>query len=121
SSLEDGKTDITFTCPRTDGPRAMGSLSKMKEEFSWGNVLYDDQVGRVSLVGAGMKSHPGVTADSTEALRDVSANLELISTSDIRISVLVRGADLDRSARALHETVPPGGDEEATVYAGTGR
>ena len=121
SSLEDGKTDITFTCPRTDGPRAMEILSKMKEEFSWGNVLYDDQVGKVSLVGAGMKSHPGVTADFTEALRDVNVNIELISTSEIRISVLVREADLDRSARALHETFQLGGEEEATVYAGTGR
>ena len=121
SSLEDGKTDITFTCPRTDGPRAMEILSKMKEEFSWGNVLYDDQVGKVSLVGAGMKSHPGVTADFTEALRDVNVNIELISTSEIRISVLVREADLDRSARALHEKFQLGGEEEAAVYAGTGR
>src|SRR5699024_11981751 len=71
SYLEDGKTDITFTCPRTDGPRAMEILSKMKEEFSCVNVLYDDQVGKVSLVGAGMKSHLVVTADFTEALRDV--------------------------------------------------
>ena len=84
-------------------------------------MLYDDQVGKVSLVGAGMKSHPGVTADFTEALRDVNVNIELISTSEIRISGLVREAALDRSARALHETFQLGGEEEATVYAGTGR
>ncbi|QPK79314.1 aspartate kinase [Corynebacterium lizhenjunii] len=121
SSLESGTTDITFTCPRADGPRAMEILTKLQAEGNWSKVLYDDQVGKVSLVGAGMKSHPGVTADFTEALRDVGVNLELISTSEIRISVLVREADLDKAARALHDKFQLGGEEEATVYAGTGR
>lgn len=121
SSLEDGTTDITFTCPRADGPRAMELLSKLKSEGGWSNVLYDDQVGKVSLVGAGMKSHPGVTADFTEALRDVGVNMELISTSEIRISMLTREADLEKAARALHDKFQLGGEEEATVYAGTGR
>ena len=120
-SLEDGTTDITFTCPRADGPRAMELLTKLKSEGGWANVLYDDQVGKVSLVGAGMKSHPGVTAEFTEALRDVDVNMELISTSEIRISVLTREADLDKAARALHDKFQLGGEEEATVYAGTGR
>lgn len=121
SSLEDGTTDITFTCPRVDGPRAMELLSKLQSEGGWSNVLYDDQVGKVSLVGAGMKSHPGVTADFTEALRDVGVNMELISTSEIRISMLTREADLEKAARALHDKFQLGGEEEATVYAGTGR
>ncbi|MER0087346.1 aspartate kinase [Corynebacterium sp. KPL3927] len=121
SSLEDGTTDITFTCPRADGPRAMELLSKLQSEDGWSNVLYDDQVGKVSLVGAGMKSHPGVTADFTEALRDVGVNMELISTSEIRISMLTREADLEKAARALHDKFQLGGEEEATVYAGTGR
>ncbi|QRJ60182.1 aspartate kinase [Corynebacterium macginleyi] len=121
SSLEDGTTDITFTCPRADGPRAMELLSKLQSEGGWSNVLYDDQVGKVSLVGAGMKSHPGVTADFTEALRDVEVNMELISTSEIRISMLTREADLEKAARALHDKFQLGGEEEATVYAGTGR
>ncbi|ACP31784.1 aspartate kinase [Corynebacterium aurimucosum] len=121
SSLESGTTDITFTCPRSDGPKAMEILAKLKEEGHWANVLYDDQVGKVSLVGAGMKSHPGVTADFTEALRDAGVNMELISTSEIRISVLTREADLDKAAIALHEKFQLGGEEEATVYAGTGR
>jgi len=121
SSLEDGTTDITFTCPRADGPRAMELLTKLKSEGGWANVLYDDQVGKVSLVGAGMKSPPGVTAEFTEALRDVDVNMELISTSEIRISVLTREADLDKAARALHDKFQLGGEEEATVYAGTGR
>ncbi|NMB23711.1 MAG: ACT domain-containing protein, partial [Corynebacterium sp.] len=121
SSVEHGTTDITFTCPRSDGPRAMELLKKMQQQGDWANVLYDDQVGKVSLVGAGMKSHPGVTAEFMEALRDVNVNVELISTSEIRISVLIREGDLDKSARALHEMFQLGGDEEATVYAGTGR
>ena len=121
SSVEDGTTDITFTCPRSDGPRAMELLKKMQQQGDWANVLYDDQVGKVSLVGAGMKSHPGVTAEFMEALRDVNVNVELISTSEIRISVLIREDDLDKSAKALHEKFQLGGDEEATVYAGTGR
>ena len=84
-------------------------------------MLYDDQIGKVSLVGAGMKSHPGVTADFAEALRDVGINIELITTSEIRISVLIRESDIDNAARALHEKFELGGDDIATVYAGTGR
>ncbi|ANR61281.1 aspartate kinase [Corynebacterium glutamicum ZL-6] len=121
SSVEDGTTDITFTCPRADGRRAMEILKKLQVQGNWTNVLYDDQVGKVSLVGAGMKSHPGVTAEFMEALRDVNVNIELISTSEIRISVLIREDDLDAAARALHEQFQLGGEDEAVVYAGTGR
>lgn len=121
SRLESNKTDITFTCPRDDGPRAVQLLTAMKDANGWGTVLYDDQIGKVSLVGAGMKSHPGVTADFCEALRDAGVNIELISTSEIRISVLIRDTELDTAVRALHDRFQLGGDEEATVYAGTGR
>lgn len=121
SSVEDGTTDITFTCPRSDGRRAMEILKKLQVQGNWTNMLYDDQVGKVSLVGAGMKSHPGVTAEFMEALRDVNVNIELISTSEIRISVLIREDDLDAAARALHEQFQLGGEDEAVVYAGTGR
>lgn len=121
SSLENGKTDITFTCPRADGPRALEILKTLEIENGWEDVLYDDQVGKVSLVGAGMKSHPGVTATFCEALRDKDINMELISTSEIRISVLIRETDLPEAARAIHEAFELGGEETATVYAGTGR
>ena len=121
SKLADNRTDITFTCPREDGARAVKLLKGMQESGDWQNVLYDDQVGKVSLVGAGMKSHPGVTADFTEALRDANVNIELISTSEIRISVLIREHDVDKAVTALHDRFQLGGDEEATVYAGTGR
>ncbi|CAB0488693.1 aspartate kinase [Corynebacterium diphtheriae] len=121
SSLEDNRTDITFTCPRADGPHAMELLRNLQTKNDWQNVLYDDQIGKVSLVGAGMKSHPGVTAEFCEALRDTGVNIELISTSEIRISVLIRESDVDVAARAIHEKFELGGEIEAIVYAGTGR
>lgn len=121
SSLEDNCTDITFTCPRADGPRAMELLKKLQVDGVCKNVLYDDQIGKVSLVGAGMRSHPGVTAVFCEAVRDAGVNIELISTSEIRISVLIREADMAKAARAIHDAFDLGGDTEAVVYAGTGR
>ncbi|PRQ12133.1 aspartate kinase [Corynebacterium sp. 13CS0277] len=121
SSLEDNRTDITFTCPRADGPRAMEQLKRLQQQGGCENILYDDQIGKVSLVGAGMKSHPGVTAVFCEALRDAGVNIELISTSEIRISVLLREADVKIAAKAIHDAFELGGEEEAVVYAGTGR
>ncbi|MBV7294454.1 aspartate kinase [Corynebacterium sp. TAE3-ERU12] len=121
SKLADNRTDITFTCPKADGPRAMELLTAMREDGGWQDVTYDDHIGKVSLVGAGMKSHPGVTATFCEALSQADVNIELISTSEIRISVLVRDTDVDDAVRALHEAFELGGEEEATVYAGTGR
>ncbi|WP_295645267.1 aspartate kinase [uncultured Corynebacterium sp.] len=119
SKLDSNRTDITFTCPREDAARAMQILKGMSAD--WQDVLFDDHVGKVSLVGAGMKSHPGVTADFCEALRDAGVNIELISTSEIRISVLIRDTELDKAVKALHERFQLGGEDEATVYAGTGR
>ncbi|MCX2162561.1 aspartate kinase [Corynebacterium auriscanis] len=121
SKLDSNRTDITFTCPREDASRAMQILKGMAENAGWQDVLFDDHVGKVSLVGAGMKSHPGVTADFCEALRDAGVNIELISTSEIRISVLIRDTELDKAVKALHDRFQLGGEEEATVYAGTGR
>lgn len=121
SSLADNRTDITFTCPRADGPRAVELLMQLQNDGTCRNVLYDDQIGKVSLVGAGMRSHPGVTATFCEALRDAGVNIELINTSEIRISVLIRETDLAKSAKALHEAFELGGDKQAVVYAGTGR
>jgi len=121
SKIEDGKTDITFTCSRDSGPTAVEKLSALKEEIGFTDVLYDDHIGKVSLVGAGMRSHPGVTATFCEALAEVGVNIELISTSEIRISVLVKDTELDKAVSALHQAFGLGGDEEAVVYAGTGR
>ncbi|TNC22899.1 aspartate kinase [Amycolatopsis alkalitolerans] len=116
-----GRTDITFTLSKANGPKAVGELEKLKAELEFDSVLYDDQVGKVSLVGAGMRSHPGVTATFCEALAKVGVNIEIINTSEIRISVLIRDALLDDAVRAIHDAFELGGDEEAVVYAGSGR
>ena len=121
SKVETGKTDITFTCPKSDGPRAVELLTKQQGDIGFTQVLFDDHIGKVSLVGAGMKSHPGVTAKFCEALADAGINIDLISTSEIRISVLVDDNELDDAVRALHSAFELGGNEEAVVHAGTGR
>ena len=116
-----GRTDITFTLSKANGPKAVEALEKLKPELEFNSVLYDDQVGKVSLVGAGMRSHPGVTAAFCEALAKAGVNIEIINTSEIRISVLIRDAQLDEAVRAIHDAFELGGDEEAVVYAGSGR
>ncbi|MBN0971222.1 aspartate kinase [Gordonia sp. JH63] len=121
SKVDTGKTDITFTLPRELGPLGVEKLTKLQTEIGFTDLLYDDHIGKVSLVGAGMKSHPGVTATFCEALSEAGVNIELISTSEIRISVLCRDTELDDAVRALHAAFDLGGEEEAVVYAGTGR
>ncbi|AIG80761.1 aspartate kinase [Amycolatopsis sp. MJM2582] len=121
SSTSSGRTDITFTLSKANGAKAVQSLEKIKDEIGFESVLYDDHVGKVSLVGAGMRSHPGVTATFCEALAQSGVNIEIINTSEIRISVLIRDAQLDDAVRAIHEAFELGGDEEAVVYAGSGR
>ncbi|WP_137725508.1 aspartate kinase [Prescottella subtropica] len=121
SKVETGKTDITFTLPKADGPRAVEKLTALQSEIGFTQILFDDLIGKVSLVGAGMKSHPGVTAKFCEALADADVNIDLISTSEIRISVLVKDTDLDDAVRAIHAAFELGGEEEAVVHAGTGR
>ncbi|TWP51496.1 aspartate kinase [Lentzea tibetensis] len=121
SQAASGRTDITFTLSKDDGPRAVAALEKSRGEIGFEQVLYDDHVGKVSLIGAGMRSHPGVTATFCEALATAGVNIEIISTSEIRISVICRDTQLDDAVRALHDAFELGGDEEAVVYAGSGR
>ena len=121
STEASGRTDISFTLPKSDGPVAMAALQKVQERVGFKGLLYDDHVGKVSLVGAGMRSHPGVTATFCEALATAGVNIEIISTSEIRISVVCRDTELDKAVRAVHDAFELGGDGEAVVYAGTGR
>jgi aspartate kinase len=116
-----GRTDISFTLPKADGPTAMAALSKIQEPVKFKGLLYDDHVGKVSLIGAGMRSHPGVAAKFFAALGEAGVNIEMISTSEIRVSVVCRDTDLDAAVSAVHEAFDLGGTEEAVVYAGTGR
>ncbi|HJR18367.1 MAG TPA: aspartate kinase [Actinomycetota bacterium] len=99
----DGTTDISFTVPREDGLRAKNSIDAELREIGAADVTYDEGIGKVSLVGAGMKSHPGVAATMFAALADAGVNIEMISTSSIRISVVVREADVVKAVRAVHD------------------
>ncbi|MGJ7908916.1 aspartate kinase [Actinopolyspora sp. H202] len=121
SGVASGLTDLTFTVAKSNGAVAVTELEKIKDELGFQEVVYDDDVGKVSLVGAGMRSHPGVTAQFCEALAEAGVNIEIINTSEIRISVLVRDAQLDDAVSALHTSFELGGEEEAVVYAGSGR
>ncbi len=116
-----GRTDISFTLPKADLATAVTALSKVQGAVGFENVLSDEHVGKVSLVGAGMRSHPGVSATFFEALAKAAVNVEAISTSEIRISVVCRDTDVPSAVRAVHEAFDLGSGEEAVVYAGTGR
>jgi aspartate kinase len=116
----DGHTDVTFTLPKGDGPKAVEALEARRAEIEFDQIVYNDHVGKVSLIGAGMRSHPGVTATFCEALAESGVNIDIISTSEIRISVLVRDTDLDAAVLALHKAFDLGSEEEAVVYAGSG-
>jgi aspartate kinase len=114
--------DISFTLPKSDGPKALAALEQVKNAVGFTSIDFDQHIGKVSLVGAGMRSHPGVSARFFGALADAGVNLELISTSEIRISVVCRDTDLDAAVRAVHDAFELGTDEvEAVVYGGTGR
>ena len=117
------RTDISFTLPKSDLATAMKKLADLRQAVGFESLLSDEHIGKVSLVGAGMKSHPGVTATFFEALAGTGINAEAISTSEIRISVVCRDTDVPAAVRAVHDAFELGsGDGEgATVYGGTGR
>jgi aspartate kinase len=98
-----GATDISFTLPKSDLPAAEPILEVLAKEIGAGGVAYDDDVAKVSLIGAGMKSHPGVAADMFEALADAGINIEIISTSTIRVSCVIRASEVERAVQAVHE------------------
>ena len=97
-----GVTDISFTTPRDDLPAARDVTSSLAGEIGATGVTTDDAIARVSLVGAGMKSNPGVAAGMFECLADAGINIEMISTSAIRISCVVAESDVERAVQELH-------------------
>jgi aspartate kinase len=122
SAAATGLTDISFTLPKADGAEATTVLKKIQGEVGFVSIQYDDTIGKLSLVGAGMRSHPGVTATFFAAMADAGVNIEMISTSEIRISIIVRESDLERAAKAAHTAFGLDSDQnEAVVYGGTGR
>ncbi len=120
-STEHGRTDLSFTLPQNDGAKAIAALLAAKERIGFLDVVYNDAIGKVSIIGVGMRSHPGVTARFFRALAETDVNIEMISTSEIRISVVVAIDDVDRAVRAAHTAFDLDSTEQAIVYGGTGR
>ncbi len=122
SAAATGVTDISFTLPKSEGQNATNALTRIQKEVGFDSLQFDDSVGKISLIGAGMRSHPGVSATFFAALAEAGINVEMISTSEIRLSVIVRADELDNAVRVLHTAFELDADQiEAVVYGGTGR
>ncbi len=122
STAASGLTDVSFTLPKTEGAQGMAALQAVNDSVGYDSLQYDDTIGKLSLVGAGMRSHPGVSAKFFKALAEAGINIEMISTSEIRISVVTRADHLDDAVRAVHTAFGLDSSEgEAVVYGGTGR
>ena len=121
SAAETAKTDISFTLPKGDGPKALSVLQAIKGDVEYADLRFDDTIGKIALVGAGMKSHPGVSAKFFGALAEAGINIEMISTSEIRVSAVTRAEQLDDAVRAVHTAFGLDSTEDAIVYGGTGR
>ncbi len=118
---ESGATDVTFTCPRADSAKAELALRRIEKEVNFKDIDTDENIAKISLVGAGMRSHPGVSATFFKAIADAGVNVEMISTSEIRISVVTRAEDAEKAVTAIHTAFGLDADGEAVVYGGTGR
>ncbi|ROS23598.1 aspartate kinase [Cellulomonas sp. PhB150] len=122
SAASTGLTDISFTLPAADGSKATAALTEHQPDIGFTALQYDDTIGKLSLVGAGMRSHPGVSAKLFAALSEAGINIEMISTSEIRISVVTSSDSLDDAVRAVHTAFElDSTEDEAVVYGGTGR
>ncbi|MFP7759635.1 aspartate kinase [Marisediminicola sp. LYQ134] len=116
-----GKTDISFTLPKSEGGAVIRALEAAHDAVGFDSLQYDDQIGKLALVGAGMRTNAGVSAKLFTALFDAGINIEMISTSEIRISVVTRADTINEAVRVVHRAFDLDGDVEAVVYAGTGR
>ncbi len=121
STSATGLADISFTLPKSDGAKVLRALEDSKAESEFTSLQYDDQIGKLALVGAGMRTNAGVSARLFTALFEAGINIEMISTSEIRISVVTRADTLDEAVRVVHKAFELDGDEEAQVHGGTGR
>ncbi|WP_174441901.1 aspartate kinase [Demequina phytophila] len=122
SATNTGVTDISFTLPGASVPAAIAAIEADHAAIGYAELVTDDSIGKVSLIGAGMRSSSGVSAKFFAALRDAGVNIEMITTSDIRISVVTRDADLEKAVKAVHTAFELDSTEgEAVVYGGTGR
>ena len=121
SDVADKISDISFTLPKADLAKTVAAIETAKGKIGFKSVEADDQIGKLSVVGAGMKTHSGVSATLFKALADAGINIEMISTSEIRISVVTSLDEVDAATRAVHTAFGLDAETDATVYAGTGR
>jgi aspartate kinase len=121
SAAATGLTDISFTLPKSEAQTVLTALTAEREQIGYANLQHDDQIGKLALVGAGMRSNAGVSAKLFTALFEAGINIEMISTSEIRISVVTRADSINDAVRVVHSAFGLDGDSEAVVYAGTGR
>ena len=121
SRTETSRTDISFTLPKTDGPATLSALEAARSAIGFESLQFDDQIGKLSLVGAGMRTNVGVSAKLFTALFEAGINIEMISTSEIRISVVTRADTIKRAVAVVHSAFDLDGEEEAKVHGGTGR
>lgn len=122
ASLADiGRTDVTFTCPIASRQVALDSLTAAREAIGFQDLVSEEAIAKISLVGAGMRSNPGVSATFFRALADAGINIGMITTSEIRISVVTSKDDAARAVRAVHTAFGLDSEGEAVVYGGTGR
>jgi aspartate kinase len=121
SAAATGLTDISFTLPKVEGEKVMTALTAEQPQAGFQSLQYDDQIGKLAVVGAGMRTSAGVSAQLFTALSEAGINIEMISTSEIRISVVTRADQLQHAMRIVHTAFGLDGDEEAVVHGGTGR
>ena len=121
SAAATGRTDISFTLPKAEGEKVLQALRAEQGEAGFESLQYDDQIGKLAVVGAGMRTSAGVSAQLFRALSDAGINIEMISTSEIRISVVTRADSLQQAMRVVHTAFGLDGELEAVVHGGTGR
>ncbi|AZZ52601.1 MULTISPECIES: aspartate kinase [Rathayibacter] len=121
SAAATGRTDISFTLPKADGQTVLTALNAEKDEVGFESLQYDDQIAKLALVGAGMRTNAGVSAKLFRSLYEAGINIEMISTSEIRISVVTRADTVNDALRVVHTAFGLDAEDEAVVYAGTGR
>lgn len=116
-----GATDISFTVPLDQGKDAIAALRAAQERIGFEDVAHQRNIGKLSLIGAGMRSNPGISATFFDALHRAGANIDLISTSEIRISVVTAEDKLQAAVKEVHSAFGLDAEEDAIVHGGTGR
>ena len=121
SAASTGLTDISFTLPKSEGQQVLTALTNDQDNVGFAGLQYDDQIGKLALVGAGMRTNTGVSARLFEALYEAGINIEMISTSEIRISVVTRADTINEALRVVHTAFGLDAADDAIVHGGTGR